>query len=141
MYLCFSTTKSHYLRYTVIIYTVPLLENSICVCCEHDLRKGTEIFAKLVFSFSIIVFNMMKLLVIVFIMKLIAQIDIFKYVRQKHEQSAVKIVSTLKQVKRRYAKVNEDIKFIKICKIVLLSFKDELKAFDDFKNKQQKCME
>ena len=74
-------------------------------------------------------------------MKLIAQIDIFKYVRQKHEQSAFKIVSTLKQVKRRYAKVNEDIKFIKICKIVLLSFKDELKAFDDFKNKQEKCME
>ena len=74
-------------------------------------------------------------------MKLIAQIDIFKYVRQKHKQSAVKIVSTLKQVKRRYAKVNEDIKFIKICKIVLLSFKDELKAFDDFKNKQEKCME
>ena len=109
MYLCFSTTKSHYLRYTVIIYTVPLLENSICVCCEHDLRKGTEIFAKLVFSFSIIVFNMMKLLVIVFIMKLIAQIDIFKYVRQKHGQSAVKIVSTLEQVKRRYAKVNENL--------------------------------
>ena len=28
----------------------------------------------------------------------------------------VKIVRTLEQVKRRYAKVNEDIKFIKICK-------------------------
>ena len=74
-------------------------------------------------------------------MKLIAQINIFKYVRQKHGQCAVKIVSTLVQVKRRYAKVNEDIKFIKICKIVLLSCKDELKAFDDFKNKQQGRME
>ena len=93
------------------------------------------------FSFSIIVFDMMKLLVIVFRMKLIAQINIFKYVRQKHGQCAVKIVSTLEQVKRRYAKVNEDIKFIKICKIVLLSCKDELKAFDDFKNKQQGRME
>ena len=59
---------------------------------------------------------MMKLLVILFIMKLIAQINIFKYVRQKHGQSAVKIVRTLEQVKRRYIKVNEDIKFIKTCK-------------------------
>ena len=33
-----------------------------------------------------------------------------------HEQSASKIVRTLEQVKRCYAKVNEDIKFIKICK-------------------------
>ena len=46
---------------------------------EHDLKKGIELLAKLVFSFSIIVFNMMKLLVILFIMKLIAQINIFKY--------------------------------------------------------------
>ena len=45
---------------------------------EHDLKKGIELLAKLVFSFSIIVFNMMKLLVILFIMKLIAQINIFK---------------------------------------------------------------
>ena len=35
-----------------------------------DLRKGIEILAKLVFSFSFIVFNMMKLLVILFIMTL-----------------------------------------------------------------------
>ena len=28
--------------------------------CEHGLRKGIAILAKLVFSFSIIVFNMMK---------------------------------------------------------------------------------
>ena len=59
---------------------------------------------------------MMKLLVILFIMTLIAKMNIFKYVGQKHWQSAVKIVRTLEQVKRRYGKVNEDIKFIKICK-------------------------
>ena len=35
---------------------------------DHDLTKGIEILAKLVFSFSIIVFNMIKLLVILFIM-------------------------------------------------------------------------
>ena len=50
------------------------------ICCEHDFRKGIEILAKLVFSFSIIVFNMMKFLVILFIMKLIAQVNTFKYV-------------------------------------------------------------
>ena len=38
------------------------------ICCEHDFRKGIEILAKLVFSFSIIVFNM-KLLVILSITK------------------------------------------------------------------------
>ena len=48
-------------------------------CCEHDLRKGIEILAKLVISYSIIVFKMMKVLVILFIMKLITQINIFKY--------------------------------------------------------------
>ena len=50
------------------------------ICCEHDFRKGIEILAKLVFSFSTIVFNMMKFLVILFIMKLIAQVNTFKYV-------------------------------------------------------------
>ena len=48
-------------------------------CCEHDLRKGIKILAKLVISSSIIAFNLMKLLVILFTMKLIAQINIFKY--------------------------------------------------------------
>ena len=42
-------------------YSIPFLRS-----CEHDLRKGVEILAKLVFSFSIIEFNMMKLLVILF---------------------------------------------------------------------------
>ena len=41
-------------------------------CREHNLRKGIEMLGKLVFPFSIIVFNMLKLLVILFIMKLIA---------------------------------------------------------------------
>ena len=50
------------------------------ICCEHDLRERIEILAKLAFSISIIVFNMMKFLVIPFIKKLIAQINIFKYV-------------------------------------------------------------
>ena len=36
-------------------------------CCEHDLRKRIKILGKLVFSFCIIVFKMMKLLAILFI--------------------------------------------------------------------------
>ena len=46
-----------------------------------------------VFIFSIIVFSMMKLLVILSIMELISEINIFKYVRQKHGQSAFTNVS------------------------------------------------
>ena len=49
------------------------------ICCEHDLRKGIETSAKLVFSFSIILLNMMKFLLILFIMKLTAQINIFEH--------------------------------------------------------------
>ena len=35
----------------------------------YDLKKGIEILAKLLLSFSVIVCNMMKLLIILFIMK------------------------------------------------------------------------
>ena len=43
---------------------------------NHDLRT-IEIFVKLLYSFSIIVFNMMKFLVILFMIKLFTQINIF----------------------------------------------------------------
>ena len=39
------------------------------ICCEHDLRKEIKLLVKLLLSFSIIVFNMMKLLVTLFTMK------------------------------------------------------------------------
>ena len=68
---------------------------------------------------------MMKLLVILFTM--IDQINIFKYVRQKHGQSAVKIVRTLEQVKRRYVKVNKDIRFLKICQKKRIYYQSLLK--------------
>ena len=42
---------------------------------EHDLRKEVEILAKLVLLFLIIIFNTMNLLVVLFIMKLVAQIN------------------------------------------------------------------
>ena len=52
---------------------------NISIPFEHDLRKGMEILAKLVFSFSIIVFDMVNLLVVLCIVKLIAQINIFEF--------------------------------------------------------------
>lgn len=58
----------------------------------------------------------MKLLLILFIITLIGQINIFQHVKQKHGESVVNIVRALERVKQRYAKVNEDIRFIKICK-------------------------
>ena len=45
--------------------------------CSQHLRKGVEILAKLLFSVSIIVFNMMKLPAILFIIKVISQNNIF----------------------------------------------------------------
>ena len=45
---------------------------------EYDLRKRIKILAKVLFSFSIIVLNMMKFPIILFIMKLLIQSNIFK---------------------------------------------------------------
>ena len=79
-------------------------------------QERDQNISKTVLSFFTILFNNLKLLVIPFIMKLIAQINIFKYVKQKHGQSGVRIVGALEQVKWHCPKVNEDIRFIKICK-------------------------
>ena len=43
--------------------SIPFLRS----CAQHDLRKGIKILAKPLFSFSITVFNMMKLLVVLLI--------------------------------------------------------------------------
>ena len=53
----------------------------ICtMICEQDLRKKIEILGKLFFEFSVIVLNMMKLLVVLFITKLFGEINGFKKV-------------------------------------------------------------
>ena len=84
--------KNFFRVFPVVLQKTCLKELFSRAHVRNDLRKGVEILAKLTFSFSIIVFNMMKPLVILFIMKLIAQINIFKYVTQKHGQSAVKML-------------------------------------------------
>ena len=58
-------TSGQLLTVNSFIKEVPIIQKA----SERDLRKGIEILAKVVFSFSIIVFNMMELLVILFIMK------------------------------------------------------------------------
>ena len=45
---------------------------------EYDLRKRIEILAKLLFSSFIILLNMMNFPIILFIMKLLIQSNIFK---------------------------------------------------------------
>ena len=50
--------------------------------------KGSK-YQKNFFLFSIMVFNMMKLLVILFIMNLVAQINIFTYGRKIHFMSKI----------------------------------------------------
>ena len=48
--------------------------------CDCDLGEKMEISVKLLLSFSIIVFNMMKILVKTFIIKIFAWINVFKIV-------------------------------------------------------------
>ena len=58
---------------------------------------------------------MFRLLVILFVIKLYVQTDIFKRIKKKHGQSVLNVVMKLKNVKTNI-KLQEDIKFIKSCK-------------------------
>ena len=60
---------------------------------------------------------MIRLLVILFIIKLYAQKKIFKYIKKKHEQNIVALVRTFEQLKDKYKKIQEDITFIKKYKV------------------------
>ena len=59
---------------------------------------------------------MFRLLVILFVIRVYAQTDIFKRIKKKHGQSALKVVRKLVSVKTKFIKLQEDIKFIKTCK-------------------------
>ena len=47
---------------------------------------------------------------------LYTQTDIFKRIKEKHEQNVLNVVRTLENVKTKMIKLQEDIKFIKTCK-------------------------
>ena len=58
----------------------------------------------------------MKLLVILFILKLYAQVNIFKYIKEKYGQEIMKMVRKIEKQCVNIAKAQCDIKFISHCK-------------------------
>ena len=59
---------------------------------------------------------MFKLLVLLFVIKLYARNDIFKYVKKKHGQAIITVIRSLEKTQRKFMKVSADIKYIKTCK-------------------------
>ena len=55
------------------------------------------------------------LLTFIFIIKLVAQINIFNYLKLKHGRITLSIIRKLEQSKYKLVKIKEDIKFIKTC--------------------------
>ena len=101
-----SDTSGQLLTVNSFIKEVPIIQ----IASERDLRKGIEILAKVVFSFSIIVFNMMELLVILFIMKfdwvLGTPLEVFVNSRNKRRvkrylAGRLKVCSSLPRLKGR----------------------------------------
>ena len=58
----------------------------------------------------------MLLLVILFAIKLSAQVNIFKHIERKHGREILENLRTLERLKRKWCKINKDIKFTKLCK-------------------------
>ena len=75
-------------------------------------KKVYNVFKSCFINFSIA----LKLLVILFIIKIFARINIFKPIGKKHGQFILSNVRSLEHVKKEYSKVNQDINFIKTCR-------------------------
>ena len=59
----------------------------------------------------------MLLLVILFAIRLSAQVNIFKHIERKHGRQILENLRTLlERLKRKWCKINKDIKFTKLCK-------------------------
>ena len=58
----------------------------------------------------------MKLLIILFILKLYAHVNIFKYVEEKYGQDNTKLARTIEKQCVKFAKVYYDNKFLIYCK-------------------------
>ena len=59
----------------------------------------------------------MALLILLFAIKLLAQLSICKYIEKKHGRLVLENVRSLEQAKRKRFKISKDINFIKTCKI------------------------
>ena len=58
----------------------------------------------------------MKLLVILFLLKLYARINIFRLIEEKYGQKEIKLVRVIKKQRSRIAKIECDIKYLLLCK-------------------------
>jgi len=54
--------------------------------------------------------------VILFVIKLYARINIFKYIKKKHGQDIFKKVKLLEDLKTKVGKIQQDIEYVKTCK-------------------------
>ena len=59
---------------------------------------------------------MLKLLIILFIIKLYAQNDIFKRIKKKHGQDVITVIRSLEKLQTKYRKVIADMKYFKTFK-------------------------
>ena len=58
----------------------------------------------------------MKLLVILFILKLYTRVNIFKYIEEKYERNNAKLGRTIEKQRVKLAKIYYDIKSLIYCK-------------------------
>ena len=58
----------------------------------------------------------MKLLVILFILKLYTRVNIFKYIEEKYERNNTKLGRTIEKQRVKLAKIYYDIKSLIYCK-------------------------
>ena len=58
----------------------------------------------------------MKLLVILFLLKLYARINIFKHIEKKYGQNEVKLARVIQKQRSRITKIQCDIKYLLSCK-------------------------
>ena len=59
---------------------------------------------------------MYKLVVILFVIKLYARKNVFKYINKKHKQDMIMLVKSYEPLEIKYMIVESGIKFIKSCK-------------------------
>ena len=58
----------------------------------------------------------MILLVILFAIKLLAQVNIFKHIERKNGKQMLQNYRTLERLKGKWFRINKDLKFVKLCK-------------------------
>ena len=82
------------------------------ILCKCLLECKDEILVFTSFTSLVLISTMVALLVILFIIKLYARNNTFKYIKKKHGQD----VRSYESLKAKYMKVKADIKFVKSCK-------------------------